>query len=57
METNEVQWHPPEQFLSATPDTQTGGDDNVPGYEGREEGAQDYQEEKHQKDQPKGDFV
>lgn len=47
METNEVQWHPPEQFLSAAPEVQTTSDDkvHVPGHEGEKEGAQHRQDD------------
>lgn len=46
METNEVQWHPPEQFLSAAPEVVTTSDDklDVPG-QGEEEGVQKYQDD------------
>nr|XP_058951458.1 formin-binding protein 4-like isoform X1 [Pocillopora verrucosa] len=47
METNEVQWHPPEQFLSAAPEVQTTSDDkvHVPEHEGEKEGAQHRQDD------------
>ena len=57
VETNEVQWHPPEQLSSAAPDTQTTDDNQVvnrPSYD-------DYEEEKgcqedKEYDIPKGDY-
>ena len=56
VETNEVQWHPPEQ-LSAAPDTQTTDDSHVadrPNYEGGKE-EQGYEEDDDY-DATKGDY-
>lgn len=56
METNEVQWHPPEQFLSAAPEVVTTSDDklDVP-VQGEEEGIQNYQDDEDDS-KAKGDF-
>ena len=58
METNEVQWHPPEQFLSAAPEVQTTSDDkvHVPGHEGEKEGEQHRQDDE-ENSEAKGVFV
>ena len=58
METNEVQWHPPEQFLSAAPEVQTTSDDkvHVPGHKGEKEGEQHRQDDE-ENSEAKGVFV
>lgn len=56
METNEVQWHPPEQLLSAAPDTQTAGDDQLPGIDGEEKCEQGDLEDKDDSEEAKGDL-
>ena len=56
VETNEVQWHPPEQ-LSVAADTQTVDDSTavaIPSYDGYQE-EQSYQEEEDN-DIPKGEY-
>ena len=55
METNEVQWHPPEQFLSAAPDTQTADDEQPPGLDGEEKCEIDDLEDKADNEEAKGD--
>lgn len=56
METNEVQWHPPEQFLSAAPDTQTADDEQPPGLDGEEKCELDDLEDKADYEEAKGDL-
>lgn len=56
METNEVQWHPPEQLLSAAPDTQTAGDDQLAGIDGEEKCEQGDLEDKDDSEEAKGDL-
>lgn len=56
METNEVQWHPPEQLSSAAPDTQTADDEHPPGFDGGEKCEQGYLEDKADYDEAKGDL-
>lgn len=56
METNEVQWHPPEQLSSAAPDTQTTDDEHLPGFDGGEKCEQGYLEDKADYDEAKGDL-
>jgi len=60
METNEVQWHPPEQVLSAAPDTQTADDEQPSGLDGEEkcdqgdlEDKADYEEAKEMENEEK----
>lgn len=56
METNEVQWHPPEQLSSAAPDTQTADDEHLPGFDGGEKCEQGYLDDKADYDEAKGDL-
>ena len=56
METNEVQWHPPEQ-LSVAADTQSVDDSTavaIPSYDGYQEEQSDQEEEEY--DIPKGEY-
>lgn len=55
METNEVQWYPPEQVSAAAPDTQTADDNHLPGLDGAEKSKQGYQEDEDN-NVAKGDF-
>ena len=55
VETNEVQWHPPEQLSSTAPDTQTAEDDYLPAADREEKREQGYQEDKGH-DAGKGDW-
>ena len=55
METNEVQWYPPEQASVAAPDTQTADDNHLPGLDGVEKGEPGYQEDEDN-NVAKGDF-
>ena len=57
METNEVQWHPPEQFLSAAPDTQTADDEQPPGLDGEEKCELDDLEDKADNEEAKGEEI
>lgn len=56
METNEVQWHPPEQLLSVAPDTQTADDDQLPGFDSEQKCEQDDVEDKDDYEEAKGDL-
>lgn len=56
METNEVQWHPPEQLLSVAPDTQTADDDQLPGIDGEQKCEQGDLEDKDDCEEAKGDL-
>ena len=56
MVTNEVQWHPPEQLLSAAPDTQTADDDQLPGFDSEQKCEQGDLEDKDNHEEAKGDL-